>query len=140
MNVIDNSYFERIEMVSYEEKSKSKLILKKGISFKNVYEIEVLERNLYSLGIINFCYHHDVVNGKRFLYQASLCREWMMEHYEEFKNELSVELVTTYAYSTLYYGILSGNREHMKKRAELFGKYAHLEQNEWPANKFLDIL
>ena len=137
MNTIDKDYFEQIELEGIASVLESKFRLKKGISCKNVCEIEALEYNYEALAIINFYYKHNIVEGKTLFYQASLCRECLIEHYDKYEKVISVENVTTYSYPTLYHGILSGNKEHMLKRAKLFGKYSYLEQNEFLANKLL---
>lgn len=137
MNNINNSYFEEIESFDIQKSNRIKQNIRKGISHKNLYEVDSLEGNYYSLGTINFCYHNNIAEGKKFFYQASLCHEWTMEHYEEYQNNLEAESVTTYSYPKLYDAILSGNTEHRNKMAELFGRYAHLEQNEFLANKLL---
>lgn len=137
MNVVDNNYFEELERDENARILESAARLKKGIFLRNVYEIVSLEDDYATLGTIDFCYKHDVTEGKRMFYKSSLCQAWLMEHYDEYKNKLCLENVTTYSYPTLYYGILSGNKNHMFKRAELFGKYVHMEQDEFLANKLL---
>ena len=137
MNNIDNSYFEQIEFEGTASVLESKCRLKKGISCKNICEIEALEYNYETLAIVNLYYKHNIVEGKTLFYRASLCRECLIEHYDKYEKMISVENVTTYSYPTLYNGILSGNKEHMLKRAKLFGQYSHLEQNEFLPNKLL---
>ena len=130
-------YFRSLEASKLKSQQEDKEALLQGITKENVYLVESLEYTYFSLGIISYCYHGNVELSKKYFYQATLCTEWNMEHYDEYKEKLYPELVTTYSYPSLYYAILSCNKEHRKKRAELFGKYAELEKNDYFSNILL---
>ena len=140
MELTGREYFETIEKSRYEDIKLKEQMIKNGISEKNVYVLRRLEFNYSALAIVQVCLHDNFKKAKEYYYIASLFRTWAIENYDKYKEQISVETVTTYSYLTLYYGILSGNFEHAKYRATLFGKYSDLETNEFEANKLLGYM
>lgn len=137
MELVGKQYFESIEVDRYEDIKLNEQMIKKGISEKNVYTLEWLEFDYSTLAIVQVCLHCDFEKAKEYYYTASLIRTWIIENYAKYREQISVNMVTTYSYLTLYYGILSGNFEHAKYRATLFGKYSELETDEFEANMLL---
>lgn len=137
MSELDDKYFRRIENYRLDEISKYMSMFSAGINKQNVCLINPLGDKYFGLGLVHWYYHNDKIEGKKYFYRASLCREWLAVHYEEYKEEIGVRNVAPEAYKELYYGILSGNKEQAKKIAELVVKYQDVKEPGWYVNILL---
>lgn len=99
--------------------------------------MRTLEFCYKSLGMIDVIYNRNIVEGRKKYFLASMAREWYYREYRNEKYNIDSQEVTTYAYESLFYSVLSGNREWAKHMANLFGSYKELEVNEFLANELL---
>ncbi len=87
-------------------------------------------------GMVRFCDNH-IEEGKIAFYKALLCDKWLMENYVDYAEIIYPERINAYSYPILFYGILSGNMEITRERAELFGKYKNEEEGVHPYSRLL---
>lgn len=87
-------------------------------------------------GMVCFCDNH-IEEGKIDFYKALLCDIWLMENYVDYTEIISPGRINAYSYPVLFYGILSGNMEITRQRAELFGKYDNEEKDVHPYSRLL---
>lgn len=99
--------------------------------------VNTLQINYKILGMIEFAYYKDIKKGRIAYYKASLAREWYYKEFPLGKYNIDKFQVTTYSYESLFYSILSGNREWAVHMANLFGSYKELETDEFLANELL---
>ena len=107
-------------------------------STSNLLElVNLLKINHEILGMIEFAYYNNVVKGRIHYYKASLAREWYYKEFPSREYNIDKFEVTTYSYESLFYSVLSGNREWAVRMANLFGSYKELETDEFLANELL---
>lgn len=87
-------------------------------------------------GMICFC-DNRIEEGKIDFYKALLCDKWLMENYVDYTEIIYPGRINAYSYPVLFYGILSGNMEIARERAELFGKYKNEEEGVYPYCRLL---
>lgn len=90
-------------------------------SFAMVRKVIALEESNGILGKIEMFYKKNVAEGRRCFYQAALAREWLYDEFPKREYEIEPYYVSTYAYESLHYAILSGNKEQAVRMAQLYG-------------------
>ena len=90
-----------------------------------------------SLGMLEWVFNNNLIEARKRFYIASMAREWYYMVFPTGKYEFSSMEVRTYAFESLFYAVLSGNKEWAIHMAELFGSYKELETQEHLANELL---
>ena len=90
-----------------------------------------------SLGMLELVFNNNLIEARKNFYIASMAREWYYTAFPAGKYEFSSMEVRTYAFESLFYAVLSGNKEWAIHMAELFGSYKELETQEHLANELL---
>lgn len=90
-----------------------------------------------SLGMLEWVINNNLIEARKKFFLASMAREWYYMVFPTVKYEFSSMEVRTYAFESLFYAVLSGNKEWAIHMAELFGSYKELETQEHLANELL---
>lgn len=99
--------------------------------------MNTLEFCYKSLGMMEMIYNKNMVEARKKYFLASMAREWYYKEYASGTYNINKQEVTTYSYESLFYGVLSGNREWAIHMASLFGSFKELETEEYLANELL---
>lgn len=99
--------------------------------------MRTLEFCYKSLAMMEIIYNKNIVEARKKYFLASMAREWYYKAYAIGKYNIDSQEVTTYSYESLFYSVLSGNRDWAQHMANLFGSYKELETNEFLANELL---
>ncbi len=136
MEMIGKEYFETISNhLSHEiEGTLAQIHSSKELDPRLIMSIG---KDYAMFGMICFCYHHNIEEGKINFYKALLCDKWLMEKYVNYSDIIFPERINAYSYPSLFYGILSGNMKITRGRAELFGKYEDEEEGVHPYSRLL---
>lgn len=136
MKIDANEYFKELYSDSIESISNSRLLIeKKQGNIPLIYHEIEFERT--TLGIVEYLLNKDIFESKKNFYRTTLAREWTYEAYNSGKYEISKSYVTTYAYESLFYAILSGSKERAVHMANLFGGRPEEEKEDFFKNTLL---
>lgn len=124
-------YFDSIESI---DNSRTLIEEKRGNIPLIYHEIEI-ER--ITLGIVEYLLNNNIYESKKNFYKSTLAREWTYEAYNNGIYTISKNYVTTYVYESLFYAILSGDKERAVQMANIFGGREEDEKEDFLANKLL---
>lgn len=83
--------------------------------------VEFLDLTFGAMGAAELYYKHNLTEGRKAFYKATLAREWFYNEFPQKVYQISPENVSSYAYDSLYNAILCGNMERARYMAGLFG-------------------
>jgi len=118
-------YSDRVEHLSKVEE----LLKKQGANIPYIYMGMEFDRS--TLGIVEYLLNNNITESKKNFYRSSLAREWTYEAYDSGEYKISKGYVTTYVYESLFYVILSGNKERAIYMANLFGGRPKEEKDDF---------
>ncbi|MHC1686062.1 MAG: Imm49 family immunity protein [Clostridiaceae bacterium] len=124
-------YEDRIESIN-----ESRMLIEKNLgNTPGIYEGMKFARNV--LGILEYLLNNNVVESKKNFYRSTLVSEWIYNEYDKGKYKIRSGLVTTYGFESLFYAVLSGNKERAIHMANLFGGRPEEEKDDFFSNILL---
>jgi len=136
MKLSYDEYLKELYSYSAERLSKVEELLKKqGVNIPYIHDS--MESRRKTLGTVEYLLNNNIIESKKNFYKLSLAREWTYKSYDSGEYKIDKEYVTTYVYESLFYVILSGNKERAIHMANLFGGRTEDEKGDHPASKML---
>ncbi len=105
--------------------------------FTMVKKVIALEQSNEILGKIELFYKHNLVEGRKCFYKASLAREWFYIEFPKKEHDIESYYISSFAYESLYNAILSADKGQAIRMAQLYGSIEVKDVEEFLPNMLL---